>query len=85
MHRPSTSLFLSLLFLGLLLPGCGGSSASEEAFVAACDGVPGCAETEPEQPRETIWRVLVVRDADGQIAIEEMQIAYERLSVSLPG
>jgi hypothetical protein len=76
---PSAALsFLSpLLLLGgllLLLSACGGSKNASD-FETACAAIPECAESlvQTSVPRETIWRVELIRSAAGDVTIGQVE------------
>jgi len=77
-----------------LLLGCGGDDGGDDGgggdtpntFAEACAEVPGC-----ETPRvsvsattEPVWRVLAVRDAEGDLRIEAVQETRVSTDVGLP-
>lgn len=63
--------------LGLVLASCGGTDEPElpANFDEACGAVDGCESpaVAVSGPSEAIWRVLVVRDADGTLHVGEVQ------------
>lgn len=71
-HRSAIPLVPALL----LVWSCGGDSGVDTAaFQRACEDVPGCAESRSAEagPRETIYRVEVVRSGAGQVSIERVE------------
>jgi len=71
--RPARRAGLPVFAALLLAWGCGGSEAGvdEAAFGRACEEVPGCAASRDAAavPRETIYRVQVVRAGSGEVRI----------------
>ena len=66
---------LGLSALSLLAPGCAAEPTSYETFEEACAAVPGCGESRYpiEGNPEPIYRVLVVRSAEGTFSIAQSE------------
>ena len=52
------------------------AAAQNPAYQKACDEVPGCAESRQPwtEPAQAVWRLLLVREADGQINIDRIEL-----------
>lgn len=66
---------LGLSALSLVAPGCAAEPVSYETFEEACAAVPGCGESRYpiEGNLEPVFRVLVVRSAEGAFSIAQSE------------
>ncbi|MCA9604279.1 MAG: hypothetical protein KC619_01705 [Myxococcales bacterium] len=69
-----------------LLAGCPEAPETFSTFEEACAAIPDCeAPRVPRPPgQEAIWRVSLVRDADGQVRIDEIDEVSVAADVGLP-